>query len=114
MHFKIIKLTLILTFVATCVIGQESDLLFVVKLHLIDFDRTAAQVINGENNKRMANKQPLLIFSYNLMKLADREVLKLVEIDKISTPDLNTILNMKNVIAKVDKYSSFVDTSNKS
>jgi len=112
MRYIIIKLTLIISFIITCVIGQERDLLF-VKLHLIDFDRTAAQVINGENNKRMANKQPLLIFSYNLMKLADREVLKMVKIDKISTPDLTSILNMKNVIAKVDKYTSFVDTSNK-
>ena len=104
--------------ISFCVVSQQqqtkSERIF-VKLNLIDFDRTAAQVLNGENNKRMANNSEndrlllLLNFNYNLMKLADRELSKLIRANKIIKPDLVTVLNMKNVIAKVDKYSSFIE-----
>ncbi len=77
-----------ITFCAVCQQQHKSERIF-VKLHLIDFDRTADQVLNGENNKRMANNNDndrlllLLNFNYNLMKLADRVVAKLIKANKI-------------------------------
>jgi hypothetical protein len=43
------------------------------------------------------------------MKLADREVAKLIKANKNMKPDLATVLNTKNVIAKIDKYSIFFE-----
>lgn len=84
-----------------------------IKLDLKDFDRTAAQVLNGENSRR-SDKQPLLTFSYNLMSLADREIKKMIKADSVLKPNLDVILMRKNIVAKVDKYSSFIDPDTKS
>ena len=82
-----------------------------IHLNLVDFDRTAAQVLNGENSRRVltGSSNNTLKFSYNLMKLADREVKKVAKQGFISPPDLQVILNMRNIIAKVDKYSSVIN-----
>jgi hypothetical protein len=45
----------------------------------------------------------------HLIKLADREVKKLANQGFISPPDLQVTLNMRNIIAKVDKYSNVID-----
>ncbi len=82
-----------------------------IHLNLVDFDRTAAQILNGENSRRVltGSSNNTLKFSYNLIKLADREVKKLANQGFISPPDLQVTLNMRNIIAKVDKYSNVID-----
>lgn len=101
----------ILCFISFLINLLRTEVVF-IKLKLNDFDRTAEQVVNGENTRRSQINKTLLTFNYNLMKLADRELKRMQRANSILTPNLLVILNRKNIISKVDKYRSVVNISN--